>query len=324
MNKTILITVSDDRFGRKEGMYRKTQLYACDLLEGLFDQLYAWSWDDILQTDFYQQNKILLDNTDAARNGRAYKPFVILEGLKTLNEGDFLIYADCSPEIWDSVKSLAGYDIEIIKQLTIQNNNILTPFIKWSRFNLKPGELGEATHKNYTLNRCMDKMGLRFYEDAYMCASGMICIRKTPETVALVEEWLKWNCIDECCALGWANIPNDATFWIEESHDQFGRDGYKMGCRHDQSILGLLLARDNHKFVDVEVKEIHCANFLQFCRPDAQYQFIDSLPVLNIGDMVINKQGTELQVFGIYEGKYQVGQNNASMYLASRQTLKKI
>ena len=323
---TILVTVSDDRFGRKEGLYRKTQIDICGLFfkTKWFNHIYAWTWYDILQTDFYQQNKILLDNTDAARNGRAYKPFVILEGLKNINEGDFLIYNDCSPEIWKGVGSLADYDIDVIKNLCIQNNNILTPFIKWSRYDLKPGELGEATHKNYTLNRCMDKMGLRFYEDAYMCASGMICIRKTSETVALIEEWLKWNCIDECCALGYADIPNDTSFWDKESNPEFGKEGYKMGCRHDQSILGLLLARNNHKFVDVDVNELHCANFLQFCRPGGDYNFIDSLPGLKIGDKVINKQGTVLEIFGIYEGKYQVGQNNASLYLASRETLKKI
>ncbi|HEY5392151.1 MAG TPA: hypothetical protein VIJ57_08565, partial [Hanamia sp.] len=50
--------------------------------------------------NFYQANKVMLDNPDAAINGRLYKPFVILRSLKKINEGDYLIYNDVSPEMW--------------------------------------------------------------------------------------------------------------------------------------------------------------------------------------------------------------------------------
>lgn len=317
------VTVSDDRFGRKDGLYSDTQDRITELISPMVDGLKAWKWEDIIKTDFYLQNKTLLDNTDAARNGRAYKPFVILEGLNRINEEDFLIYNDCSPELWQDV-NISGYDIEVIKQLCVQANDILVPFIRWGSKTLMPGELGEATHSNYTLNRCMDRMGLRFYEDAYMCASGMICIRKTDATVSLITEWLKWNCIDECCALGYAHIPDDASFWEAESHPVFGTPGYKLGCRHDQSILGLLLAKSNHRFVEAETKDVHFANFLQYCRPDASYTFTECLPVINKGDTVINKQGTKLTVFDIHDNKFIVGVSNASMYATHRQNLKLI
>lgn len=316
-----LVTVSDDRFGRKNGLYFATQKKIHSLF---YKEMECWPylWESIEQTEFYRDNKTLLSNTDAARNGRAYKPYVILTRLQRLSDGEYLVYNDCSPELWETYPTT--YDLNKIKQLCIEANDILVPFIKWGRKPLGPGDLGEATHKNYTLNRCMDKMGLRFYEDSFMCASGMICIRKTPETVALVEEWLKWNLIDECCALGWAHIPGDASFWAEESHEEFGKEGYKMGCRHDQSILGLLLARTNHKFCYVEPKIGHPANFLQYCQ-DYDYKFIECNPPLKVGDKVVNKQGTVLRVYDTnHNGRVIVGQNNASLYEAERYNLKKI
>lgn len=323
---TILVTISDDRFGRKDGRYSETQDMIDRTVGGMFDRVYSWKWNDITATDFYYTNRTLLDNRDAARNGRAYKPFVILEGLRQIQDGDYLIYNDCSPELWET--TAGSYDLSVIKGLCRQAGDILAPFIRWSQHPLGPNDLGEATHKNYTLNRCMDKMQLRFYEQAYMCASGMICIRKTPATVKLIEEWLYWNCIDECCALGWARIHNDHSFWNAESHAVFGEPGYKMGCRHDQSIFGLLLALYNWKFVETEidsvVNKVHFANFLQYCRPDGRYWFTECLPPVKIGDKVMNKQGTELTAFDIINDDYIVGVSNASMYSTKRQNLKKI
>lgn len=317
----ILVTVSDDRFGRKDGKYSETQDRITKMFDGKLPVI-DWKWHEIQTTRFYRDNKVLLDNIDAARNGRVYKPFVILDALNKVPEGEYIIYNDCSPELWENVNP-EKYNLEFIKVLCREANDILVPFIKWSRTELKEGQLGEATHKNYTLTRCMDKMGLRFYEDAYMCASGMICIRKTEKTLSLVEEWLRWNLIDECCALGWAHIENDHTFWNEESHPEFGKEGFKMGCRHDQSILGLLLARTNHRFCDSDLKDIHGANFLQFCG-NTEYRFIDCLPKLHIGDRVVNKQETQMHVFQIVDGKYAVGQSDGSQYLTARENLKLI
>lgn len=327
MIKTVLVTVSDDRFGRKDGRYSEIQDRITDLFTGYDPNLLIapYKWDDIQNSQFYLENKTLLDNTDMARNGVAYKPYAILNEFRNLADGEFLIYTDCSADLWKEVEPFDRFDLNIIQNLCEKNNDILTAFIKWDMKNIAPGDLGIATHKNFTLNRCMDKMGLRFYEDAYQCASGMICIRKTPQTLILAQEWLKWNCIDECCALGWADKERDTSFWKAESYaPTFGEPGYKMGHRHDQSILGLLLARTNQKFVDILYNQMNPLNFLQFCRPDIEYDFIDSLPRLVIGDIVENKQGTEMNVFDIEDGKYIVGQSTASCYATKRENLKKV
>ncbi len=132
--KTILVTVSDDRFGRKNGLYKTTQNKISKIFNNNFNfgfsNIFAFEWEGIKLHKFYQDNKVLLDNKDAARNGRAYKPYVILEAMKYLNDGDFLIYNDCSPELWNFFKEdyivNPIYNLKIIQDLCINNNDIFS------------------------------------------------------------------------------------------------------------------------------------------------------------------------------------------------------
>lgn len=318
MNKTILCTVADDRFGRKENAYSETQSKIHKLFSSNPDfgikEMMMWDWKAIAMTRFYAENKALLDNTDPARNGRAYKPFVILEALKKARNGQFVIYTDCSPEMW-KVNELSKYRLQTIHDLCEQNGGILAAFVKWSWKEIPKGTHGIHTHRNFTLDRCMDKMGLRFYEDSYQNASGFWCIKKSSETLAFVEEWLSWNLVDECCSLGWANVADDYSFWEAES-------GSKIGHRHDQSISGLLLSAKNWKFVDIVYNQLNPYNFLNFCLPKHEYTFIPALPELKVGDTVQNTKGTEMKVWKIENGKYVVGKSEASCYESERQNLR--
>ena len=57
MSRVALVTVSDDRSGRKNGKYSETQ----DRIRSIFEQnrnfgitdLFFWKWEDILNTSFY-------------------------------------------------------------------------------------------------------------------------------------------------------------------------------------------------------------------------------------------------------------------------------
>lgn len=325
--KTVLVTVSDDRFGRKDGKYEETQ----SKINSLFIKNKKFGIDDhhIYQIKYfleYSKNltlelRNLLNIKDAARNGRVYKPLSILESLRKIDEGDFLIYTDCSPELWKNIPSnLEDFDIEIIKNLCIENNDILTAFTKWSDEKLLAnGDLGKHTHKNFTLDRCMNRMDMKFYEDCYMHASGMWCIRKTKKTINIIEKWLYYNSIDECCSLGWSSIENDDSFWQKENHN-------KMGHRHDQSISGLLLNSIGQNFVDIIYNDLHPYNFLNFCRKDTEYKFISGNPKIVEGDKVMNKQGTIMKVWRIdienNKERFIIGQLEESCYGTSRENLK--
>jgi hypothetical protein len=333
--KVILVTVSDDRFGRKEGLYELTQkkieyIFRNNDQFGINDFLML-NWANIEQSNFYKKNKSLLKNTDAARNGRAYKPYVISEGLKKINEGDFLIYTDCSPEMWSIDKEIEihpYYNIEILKKNCEGNNSIISAFVKWDTRPILKGCLGIHTHENFTTNRCMKKMQLEKYSSCFMHASGMLVIQKLPHTVQFVKEWLYWNCIDECASLGRSEIENDYSFW------DYSEEFTKMGHRHDQSISGLLINKMGNNLIDIihDTEGLHTYNFLNFSREDKEYEFInpnknpDSRPRIKKGDVVINSSGQELRVFEIRPEKgiewLIVGAHRESCYQTTEDKIK--
>ena len=279
--KVILVTFSDDRSGRKKGLYSETQDKCYNFFKnnnpsfGITDFLFM-KFNDIIDTDFYNKNKIMLDIHEADMNGRCYKPYVILEGLKKINNGDFLIYNDCSPEIWnfiDTNKYIDNqkYNINIIKQLCIKNNGILTSFA--SVFINNSNE-NYHRHEFFTLDRCINKMGLEKYKYSLQHASGMIVLQKTEKSINFIKEWLKFNLIDEAASLGYIN--DDTTnnninrnFWNEEYIN-------KSGHRHDQSISGLLINKMDNNLIIAPNNYYPMYNFLSYCLLNYNYEFINS------------------------------------------------
>jgi hypothetical protein len=322
--RTILCLVSDDRQGRKGGVYGETAKYIEYIIPKKLSNIEVHNWGIESLTLLYPHR--MLTYIDAGINGRCYKPMAIMESLKQLSDGDFLIYNDCSPELWENIP-YEYFSLDVIHNLTINNNDILTCFVKWDCQNIPADGLGIHIHKYFTLNRCMDKMGLRQYENSYQHASGMMCIRKTPETVKFVEEWLAWNLDPECASLG----NGDDSYWNEEQE-------FKVGHRHDQSISGLLLNARNAKLVDILYNDMAPYNFLQYCRPNQEYKFIDSnSPVdraeldmskvfIRRGSRVYNEQGVEITVFRVdyIDGKerFIVGHFEESAWATTRDKIR--
>lgn len=301
----LLVTVSDDRFGRKDGKYAVTQKKIQRIFENNpsfgISKFLMMDWGQIEASQFYRSNQTLLNNIDAARNGRVYKPYAISEGLKSIEEGEYLVYTDCSPEMWDMEYNFSipkEYSLDKLKENCDLNGGILTAVVKWDTRNIPVDGMGIHTHENFTTDRCMRRMSLDHFSKCYMHASGMIVLRKCKKSIEFVNEWLYWNCIDECASLGFAHIENDYSFWNTE-------DGIKMGHRHDQSISGLLINKMGNKLIDiVHQTGISTYNFLNFCRTDHNYTFIDpniedTQKRIKKGDKVRNEKGQELTVFEI-------------------------
>lgn len=335
MSRAILVTVSDDRFGRKEGGYKRTQDYIRALHQLYFSHLgleiRQWDFDMIRDTTFYKNNKTLLDNIDPARNGRAYKPFVIWEAMQHVDFGDYIIYNDCSPELWNQSEAAFGFismrsDLSILKNLVDQNGDILSCFCKWDTRSPITNGLGIHTHANFTLDRCIKRMGLEAYKYDYQHASGFIALRKSEKTLEYMREWMHWNCIDECASMGWAAKPDNYEFWDEEQIR-------KMGHRHDQSISGLLLNRMGANLLDLKHHMgLNPYNFLTYCKSDTEYQFISSnnknIPAhdeIIKGSTVVNENGVELTVYEFQPHNgiehIRVGKNISSTYLTTRDHL---
>lgn len=264
---TALVTVSDDRSGRKGGLYAATQAQAAKLISDApwlgIDMVRSWTWDRIVRTPWYEANRLMVDQVQPDMNGRAYKPFVIHSCLRELAPGDFLIYNDASPELWHGrTPDPKQHDLAVLKCLCASNGGVLTI---QSRFIMPVTHRGDATHENFTLERCMERMGLSRYRHSLQHASTLVVLQKNARSVEFVEDWLRWNVIDECASLGPAGSGRH-DYWVEE----VPKHG-KIGHRHDQSISGLLVNAMGLKLL----KDISSYNFLDVCRRDRQYELIE-------------------------------------------------
>lgn len=340
-NKTILVTVSDDRSGRKDGKYGVTQ----DKIKTIFDNnkdfgisdCKMWKWEDIIKTDYYFNQVIpevvveediihpygqhvffkkgdiipaqrLLDYVDPANNARAYKPLVILESLKELNDGDFLIYNDCSPEIWNMPPEYQinnnEFQLETLKNLCLQNGGILTAHVKWN-FNthVNKGETGYHTHENFTTERCINTMGMQAYKYSLQHASGLVVLQKNKKSIDFMEEWLFWNSNEDCGGMGTRAEP---FMWYNEVMQNF-----KIGHRHDQSVSGLLINKMNNKIIETldwyeRPVGVHPYLFFNFCKPDFQYNFFETnQPMGPIRHQMISPDGNPTS-----DGKWEIKETN--------------
>lgn len=194
-----LLTYSDNNFRAKQ---QQLCLRAIGL--GAVDSSFAATREDLVQTDFYHDNKVLLDMPRG--NGYwAWKPFYILEALNTLNENDILVYLDSGDWVSSSFKEF------LIRKMRT-HDVFLTD--------------GSYPNKVWTKRRVFDEMGCdeQKYWDAIQVEAGIVICRKCDRTMELMREWLRL-CL----------MPGLVT--DEPSQGNFPE--FKEN-RHDQSILSLM------------------------------------------------------------------------------------
>lgn len=335
--KKIFVTVSDDRMGRKGGVYGKTQRMLTRMLLGncvpdemIFDRVHAVTIEDILKTSFYQQHRAMLDNVDPAKNGMLYKPFAIFEALRTLNDGDLLVYNDCSPQIWDEDLIYQWFEDATLDRLYTRchaNRNMITPFVRWDTRPMGEFDLGIHTHENFTSDLCIDTMGLRHLAGHYQHATGLMVIIKTKETFDFVNEWLYYNTDDRCACLGQADKSQDYSYWTQKDEQT------KFGHRYDQSISGLLMSKyDRFLAHFTRYSYPHPYAFVNLCREDTEYVLISSNEKspnhrIRKGDVVVNDAGHQLKVFDIEAGDTEhllVGFHRHSSYWTTEDEVRKL
>ena len=166
--------------------------------------------EDLLETDFYKQNKELLDMPKGSGYW-VWKPYLILEALKTMEPDDILVYLDSGDLITRSFR--------LFVQREMRTKDILLT-------------TGGYPNYQYTKQDCFQIMGCidEKYELSTQMEAGVILSKNTPETVKLVEEWLKWCLTPKAVDDGPYALKNDDDF-IEH--------------RWDQSILSLLQVKYN-------------------------------------------------------------------------------
>jgi hypothetical protein len=172
------------------------------------NDIFSFDFDDIKASDFYRANEEIL--TSAKGLGYwLWKPYIILEAMKQMSDGDIVIYSDCGIEIIASLHPLI--------KLCSDKEPILV--------------FGNANHVNasWTKRDCfilMECDSERYWFGPH-CDAGFALFQKTDFTLRFLNEWLHFGQNKHVIT----DLPNAC-----------GKDNLAGFVEHrrDQSILSLL------------------------------------------------------------------------------------
>lgn len=175
------------------------------------EHINSYDFEQIRQTPFYAQHKEILD-IPTGSGCWLWKPYIILETLRPLNEGDIVVYADSGLELIAPIDPLIKICASAQPVLLFANGNLRNSM--WTKRDC------------FILMDCDNKK----YWRGIQCDGAFALFRKTGKTMQFVEEWLQYGTdkriiTDMPNTLGKNNLPD----FIEH--------------RRDQSILSLLAAR---------------------------------------------------------------------------------
>ena len=171
-------------------------------------KIYSYKKKDIKNTAFYRDNRFLLEQ----KRGAGYwvwKPYLILRTMDLMNQGDIIIYADCSVEII--------CDLTPLTDLCLAQNGILL-FRNHGLVN-----------KDWTKRDCFILMGCdsEEYHNAEISMATFCMFEKNERSLTFLNEWLHYVTKPEI---------------VSDSQNTCGLPdlpGFK-AHRHDQSVLSIL------------------------------------------------------------------------------------
>lgn len=143
-------------------MTKSRQICSESALRNGADQSIALSTNDI--PEFYQ---IIADSILKEERGAGYwvwKPIIIHEQLKKMNEGESLFYTDSGLEIVGNLKSIEGKE-----DIFLFSNGFI--------------------HQHWCKGDVLELYGLKGRQDI-QCQASAIYIRKTKQSVGFIQEWL--------------------------------------------------------------------------------------------------------------------------------------
>ena len=177
---------------------------------------------DEMDAEFVEKNKAILQ-AGGTRRRMCYlwKPYFIQKALSGIAEGDYLIYMDGGNfyyrnSVWDTVQFMEKHKLDMAGSRT-----------------------GEYRERDWTKRDVFVALDLdrEPYISQSQCRAGFLIIKKNQRTEELINEWLaysqNYNLITDC--------PN-----------VYGKDNYEGFAehRHDQSILSLLMGRNEIPYVE--------------------------------------------------------------------------
>ena len=199
---------------------------------GNIDDAIAWTRGDLLNTDFYQTNRYILDQARGA-GFWSWKPYIILETLKKLGPNDWVVYSDIGKPFRRNDQSRAGnakignvLDTPVDDGIAYaQNNQGFTPGIWIPHY---------GNTKVWAKRDCFVGMGCDYpeYHNSGHVQAGYSIWSNSEASRDFLKQWLKW------CQVA-AIITDDANIYGKPNFDEF-RDH-----RHDQAIMTNLVIKNN-------------------------------------------------------------------------------
>ena len=205
------VTYSDE-------VYKDRQVGLNNIAKGEFDKVHSYDREWLVGTDFYKENRDILDE----ERGNGYwlwKPYIILETLKKVNDGDVVFYLDCGDVFRYGVKGF-------LQQYFDDNSSLLT--------------FGVHPQIKYTKRDCFVKMDCdtEEYHKAIQLEAGIIAFKKTKEIITVIEEWLEFA-KDENIITDMPNVMGDNyPVFIDHRHDQSVMTN--LAIKHNLNCNGLL------------------------------------------------------------------------------------
>jgi hypothetical protein len=208
MSKIVLVSYATKDYESYQKLLSKSALkHGADLT---FE--YNDSW--LKKTSFYKKNKKLLSK----KRGAGYwvwKPYIILDAMKKLNKGDFIIYLDSGVEVISDLKPL----IDLTKKqkgILLFTNNL--------------------PNKVWTKRDCFVKMNCdsKKYWDSKQTIGGYQCYEVNYKSEEFVKKYLKYCQKSEC---------------VSDEGNILGKPNFKefIENRHDQSVLTNLAIKNRIK-----------------------------------------------------------------------------
>ena len=166
-----------------------------------------------IDNDFIEKNKSILN---CSRGGGywLWKPYIINETLKKINDDDIIFYIDSKYYFIEHFTNLYA-DYMKNNDLLIYKNKPIWYMKNWCKM--------DVINKYNMYNKV-------FYENAIECWAGDLIIKKTENTIKYIQEWLDIYYIYEDITDSESTIENNSLFCEH---------------RHDQSLLSVIIHKYN-------------------------------------------------------------------------------
>jgi len=212
----------DKKFGQVNKIHqRQKALNNSALMFGDVDYVYAYNREQLVKTNYYKQNKVLLDQPRGCGYW-AWKPFIILQTLNKVNDGDYVVYCD------------VGKPVDLV---TNDHGNLITtslkPLVEWAERNdgMLPGVYlsNHGPSKHWIKRDCYILMDCDTpqYHETPTVQAGYTVWKKSSSVIKFLEKWQSLN-LDPRLISDQGNTLDKPNY-----------DGFNRNC-HDQATLTLL------------------------------------------------------------------------------------